>query len=175
MKVGRAVGRATRQLILLYKVIVRGEGVWPNVHESIAMELIPAGLGHQADHAGATARIGRGSVLGFHSILFDSVLRRLESGYNAGRIVLSDPDGAAIEHVIHSALEGAVDGVGRDIRPGAGVEDPRRIGGIGCTVGGADPGAQLYEFEHIAGDQGNAVNGFRGDELADGGVAGLYQ
>ena len=44
---------------------------------------------------------------------------------------------------------------------------------LGDPLAGADAGAQLHQVIDIARKQRNAVDGFRGDELADGGVAGV--
>ena len=128
------------------------------------------------DDAGGAALVSGGRVLGFHADLVDGVFGEIDGGDDGGGVVFRNAERAAVDHVIDRALDGAVDGVGGDVDAGTAggdVLNGEGAGGVVGAVGGSDAGAELNEVVDVAGEQGDAVDGFSGDQLADGGVAGI--
>jgi len=59
--------------------------------------------------------------------------------------------------------------------PGRYVGHGLGIGRVGSSIGRSHASAQLHQIEDIARQQRDPIYGFGGNELADGGVAGLQQ
>ena len=82
---------------------------------SVAMELVGAGLGDQADNARSAALIRSRRVLRLDARLFHAVFGDIERRNDGAGIVLGDAQRTAVDHVVDRADDRAVDGVGRDI------------------------------------------------------------
>ena len=176
MKVKWLVGGAVGQLALLEEVIVGGENVRPENSEGVAMEAVTAGLAGQADNARASALVRGRRVLGFDAVFVHAVFRNLRHGDDGSDIVFRNPQRATVEHVIHRPEDGAIDAVRGDIDTGPPTRDVielHRVARVWRAVGRGNAGAQLHQVIDIARKQGDAIDGFGADELADGGVAGI--
>src|SRR5208282_5867989 len=102
-------------------------------------------------------------VLGFDANLLHAVFRNVHSRDNSGCVVLGDADGAAVDHVIDGADDGAVNGVGGnvDARPADGnvLNGLHGVARVGRAIDRVHAGAQLDEVVNVTRHQGHAVNG----------------
>src|ERR1035438_6741859 len=167
----RRIRCAVHYLALLVEVLVRGENVGAEDTERIPVKLIASRLCYKADHTSSAALVGSRGILRFHARLFDAVLGNVEGGNDGCDIIFRDAQRTAINHVIDGSNDGAVDGVRGNIDPRAAAGDVlngKGAGGVWCPVCGSNAGAELYEVEDVAREKGDAVDGFRGDQLAYG-------
>src|SRR5208283_1882227 len=126
------------------------------------MKLVAAGFAGQADNARAAALIGGRSVLGFDAKFFHAILGNFHGREDGGDVVFSNTQRAAVDHKVNRSLDGAVDGVRRDIDIWASarnVDDRLRTGRVGRSIGRGHAGAQLYQIKDIAGEQRDAIDG----------------
>jgi hypothetical protein len=100
---------------LLVEVFVGGKDIGAENHEAIAMELVAAGFTDQTNDARAAALIGGRSVLGFDPDLFHAILGNLHRRDDGGDIVFGNAQRTSVEHIVNRSLDGAVDGIRRDI------------------------------------------------------------